>query len=301
MQTDPSSTRPKYEVALSFAGEDRDYVEQVARELRGRGISVFYDGYEETTLWGKNLYDHLRYIYSEAANFTVMFISEFYGKKLWTNHERESAQSRAFGERREYILPARFDDTVIPGLLKTVGYVDLREKTPKESTELVAAKLGQFEGIVGGELLQTSHGDAAASSDPQGGSRGEAASSSSAVTASDQHEFDLAKFNKLVTFASSYNGLQLSYVEARNWAEANLAISGQDLSWLVELVKYASSYSGLHMSKAEAKEWAEVHFDFFRSHDFGRFKELVKYASSYNGLQMNKAEAKEWAIKKLEH
>ncbi len=33
----------QYEVALSFAGEQREYVEEVARVLQNRGVSVFYD------------------------------------------------------------------------------------------------------------------------------------------------------------------------------------------------------------------------------------------------------------------
>jgi hypothetical protein len=37
----------QYDVALSFAGEDRHYVEQVAEILKRKGISVFYDKYEE--------------------------------------------------------------------------------------------------------------------------------------------------------------------------------------------------------------------------------------------------------------
>ncbi len=131
----------EYEVALSFAGEDRDYVEAVASSLKKAGVSVFYDGYEEAALWGINLYNHLRYIYAEAAKYTVIFVSNSYANKLWTNHERESAQSRAFGESQEYILPARFDDTEIPGLLKTVGYVDLRQKTSEELASLIVKKL----------------------------------------------------------------------------------------------------------------------------------------------------------------
>jgi hypothetical protein len=133
----------KYEVALSFAGEDRQYVERVASELVRTGVSVFYDRYEEAALWGKNLYDHLRHIYTEAAEYTVMFVSAAYADKLWTNHERESAQSRVFGERREYILPARFDDTEVPGLLKTTGYIDLRHKAPEELAALIIEKLGR--------------------------------------------------------------------------------------------------------------------------------------------------------------
>ncbi len=50
----------KYHVALSFAGEDRKYVEEVANELRSKGVKVFYDKFEETKLWGKDLYVYLR-------------------------------------------------------------------------------------------------------------------------------------------------------------------------------------------------------------------------------------------------
>jgi hypothetical protein len=131
----------EYDVAFSFAGEDRAYVEAVAASLRRAGVSVFYDRYEEAVLWGKNLYDHLRHVYAEAAEYTVMFVSEAYARKLWTNHERESPQSRAFEERREYILPALFDDTDVPGLLKTIGYADLRQKTPEELASLILKKL----------------------------------------------------------------------------------------------------------------------------------------------------------------
>lgn len=46
----------KYDVALSFAGEDRKYVEAVAVELKKLGIQVFYDKFETTDLWGKDLY-----------------------------------------------------------------------------------------------------------------------------------------------------------------------------------------------------------------------------------------------------
>lgn len=131
----------KYDVALSFAGEDRAYVEQVAESLRTLGIRVFYDVYEEAVLWGKDLYVHLREVYQCHSRFTVMFISKHYAAKLWTSHERQSAQARAFGESREYILPARFDDSEVPGLPPTVGYIDLRKKSPLELSTLIVEKL----------------------------------------------------------------------------------------------------------------------------------------------------------------
>lgn len=132
-----------YDVALSFAGEDREYVEQVAEILKKRHVCVFYDKFEEIDLWGKDLYVHLDEVYRLKARYCVMFISKHYARKLWTNHERRSAQARAFQENKEYLLPARFDDTEIPGIRPTVGYVDLRITSSSQLAEKVIAKLEQ--------------------------------------------------------------------------------------------------------------------------------------------------------------
>lgn len=131
----------EYDVCLSFAGEDRSYVEDVARELRSRGVRVFYDKYERANLWGKDLYEHLDNVYRESARFCVLFVSAHYARKLWTTHERKSAQARAFRENEEYILPARLDQTEVPGLRETVGYVDAAQTSAPELAELVVEKL----------------------------------------------------------------------------------------------------------------------------------------------------------------
>lgn len=131
----------EYDAALSFAGEDRDYVEQVAIILKGNGVKVFYDKFEEANLWGKDLFTYLNDIYKKRARFTIMFISNNYKEKLWTTHERKSMQERAFKESKEYILPVRFDDTEIPGLQETLGYIDLNKKSPSELVDTVLEKL----------------------------------------------------------------------------------------------------------------------------------------------------------------
>ncbi len=133
----------QYDIALSFAGEDRPLVSRVAHYLRDHDVSVFYDEFEEAELWGKNLYVYLRDIYRDRARFTVVFCSRHYADKLWTNHERESAQERAFRESYEYILPVRFDDTEIPGLPSTVAYLDLRKISEEDLLNKILAKLGR--------------------------------------------------------------------------------------------------------------------------------------------------------------
>jgi len=56
------------------------YVEKTAHALRKKGLKVFYDSYEEASLWGKDLYTHLRDVYQNQAEFTVIFISGNYNK-----------------------------------------------------------------------------------------------------------------------------------------------------------------------------------------------------------------------------
>lgn len=131
----------KYDVTLSFAGEDRHYAEKLANLLKSEGYSVFYDDYEKAELWGKNLYEHFSSVYKDQARYCVMFLSEHYARKLWTKHERQSAQARAFEESREYILPIRLDDTEIPGILGTLGYLDLRSMSIEEIYQTLVEKL----------------------------------------------------------------------------------------------------------------------------------------------------------------
>ncbi|MFD4676817.1 toll/interleukin-1 receptor domain-containing protein [Lentzea sp. NPDC058450] len=133
---------PKYDVCLSFAGEDRPYVDQVARHLTELGVSRFYDTDEQADLWGKNLVEHLDQIYRHDSRFCVMFISEHYARKMWTKHERQAAFDRALVSDTEYVLPVRFDDTEIPALRVGTGYLDISNRSPRELAEMIAQKVG---------------------------------------------------------------------------------------------------------------------------------------------------------------
>lgn len=137
----------EYDVAFSFAGAQRDYVQRVRDSLKQYDISVFYDDDNSVELWGRNLYRFLDEIYSKKSRYCVMFISKEYKERLWTNHESQAAQERQFQENsddfQEYILPVFFDDTQIPGVHSTTGYMDARKITPEELALCIANKLGK--------------------------------------------------------------------------------------------------------------------------------------------------------------
>jgi hypothetical protein len=132
-----------YDLALSFAGEDRGIVAEVARLLQSHGVKVFYDKdkFEEVLLWGKDLTAHLADIYKNRASYCAMFISVHYVSKAWPRLERQHAQSRALVEKREYILPIMLDQSEVPGLSSTVAYLDARNLSPAQIAEKLLRKV----------------------------------------------------------------------------------------------------------------------------------------------------------------
>lgn len=132
----------EYDVALSFAGENREYVRDIAQKLKAKKLKVFFDEFEETNLWGKDLYQYLHYIYKERSLFCVIFVSSSYIKKAWTRHELKAAQNRAFLDNTEYILPLLLEpDINLPGLPDTIGYVSTKDHTISQIVKMICEKV----------------------------------------------------------------------------------------------------------------------------------------------------------------
>ena len=133
-------SKTQYDFALSFAGEDRQYAEALSKYLKAQGKTVFYDKYEQHVLLGEDLYQRLHNVYKNESRFCVILVSTHYANKLWTRHELRAAQERAFKENYPYILPLKLDDTDIPGLSDTIGYIDLRNESLESAGEILIKK-----------------------------------------------------------------------------------------------------------------------------------------------------------------
>jgi hypothetical protein len=92
----------EYDVALSFAVEDKAVAEEFANLLANRNIKVFRDEYEPSSMWGKDMIDHLVNIYARKARYCLLLISQYYPLRTWTEAERTSAQERAFRDADEW-------------------------------------------------------------------------------------------------------------------------------------------------------------------------------------------------------
>jgi hypothetical protein len=135
----------EYDVALSFAGEDRALAEELGNLLIQKNITVFYDEYQAANaeLWEKDMVDHLVNIYARKARYCLLLISQYFPLQQWTTAERTSAQERALRDVDEYILPIQLDDTKVPGVTETTGYRDLRQHSMENIVDLLEQKLAE--------------------------------------------------------------------------------------------------------------------------------------------------------------
>jgi len=137
----------QYDVALSYASEQYEYVKDVAFALQKFGLKVFFDKFdhEQIHLWGENLIDKFYDIFSKRAKYCVMFLSKNYSEKEWTLHEFDSIQVRNLKKHDHiYILPVRFDDTEMKSFNPAISYLNAKNYTPQQLAEIIYCKVNQL-------------------------------------------------------------------------------------------------------------------------------------------------------------
>lgn len=128
-----------YDIAVSFAGEQRTYVKEVVASLKGQSLRVFFDLDERIALWAENNIIKLQEIYGEKSRHCVMFISKEYVDKIFTIHESKIILNRCLREGRnpKYLLPVRFDETPLPGLDPDVGFIPAPENPDELAHDII--------------------------------------------------------------------------------------------------------------------------------------------------------------------
>lgn len=127
----------EYDVAVSFAGEDRATAEKLARLLQARNLTVLFDEYSAATLGGSDFVTHIAEIYRTKARYCVLLLSQHYPLKEWTRAEQAGAQEHALRDANEYIIPVQLDSA------------DVREHSVESIADSVAERAAQPRGHSG--------------------------------------------------------------------------------------------------------------------------------------------------------
>lgn len=145
--TDPqkksSFMNKRFKIALSFPGERRDFVEQVAARLAdkvGRD-RVLYDQYYEAEFARTDLDTHLQHLYHDESELIAVFLCADYERKEWCGLEWRAVRDLIKKRQASTVMPLRFDNTEIPGLFSTDGYVWIGGRSPQEIADLILQRM----------------------------------------------------------------------------------------------------------------------------------------------------------------
>jgi len=142
-----SPVRRRFDVALSFPGEHRRFVAQVAQHLAARvdRERVLYDRFYEAEFARVNLDVYLPRLYREDSELIVLFLCPEYAAKRWCQLEwRHIRQLLATAEEDRIMLLSfgdpgdRSDLGIVPG----DGFADIRDRGPDEIAQLILQRLG---------------------------------------------------------------------------------------------------------------------------------------------------------------
>jgi hypothetical protein len=133
-----------YDVAISYALEDRKYAEALVNALRHQGLKVFYDNDEMSSLWGKSLYTYLSDIYQNKTHYFLMLVSKHYTEA--SRPDFTEAQAHAIREliargKLKYILSIRLDNTQLPPDFPTSDYLDWHQESAESIADAIEEKL----------------------------------------------------------------------------------------------------------------------------------------------------------------
>lgn len=121
------SSKFEYDVAISYAGEDREIARQIVEALKNRGLSVFYDQFYKSDLWGKSLSKWFKDKFGKSSHFVVVLVSRHYPVKDWTDFEFSAAKAEESKRKTEVILPVRLDNTPMAGLPSDKAYLSFQD------------------------------------------------------------------------------------------------------------------------------------------------------------------------------
>ncbi|MFL6145093.1 MAG: TIR domain-containing protein [Labedaea sp.] len=134
-----------YDIAVSFAGAQREYVERVIEVCKARDLRVFYDRDNTVDLWGRNFVYEMRIIYGGTrARYFVPFISAEYLNGAYPMDEFDAATSQAIQRGNDgYILPILVGDVRVPPVLlnPAIGYLRAERYTTDGLADAIAYRV----------------------------------------------------------------------------------------------------------------------------------------------------------------
>jgi len=103
----------EYDIAISFAGENRTLAKHIANQLESLDVPVFFDEMFEANFLGHAWTKVFKAIFAEKSRFVLCLLDKFHAEKIWPTFEREHFAPRI---DEHSVIPVYLDDTKFVGI-----------------------------------------------------------------------------------------------------------------------------------------------------------------------------------------
>lgn len=133
----------RFGVALSFPGEHRAFVEQIANDLASALTKerVFYDRFFEAELSRPNLDTYLQKIYHDDSELVVIFLCKEYNEEEWCGLEFRAIRDLIKKRHDDEIMFVRLADGAVKGVFEIDGYLDVRNRPASDIAQSILDRL----------------------------------------------------------------------------------------------------------------------------------------------------------------
>lgn len=99
----------EFEIAFSFAGENRKLAKYIAEQFEQIDVPVFYDELYESNYLGKAWGKEFERIFLDDSRYVVCLLDSFHKDKIWPTFERDCFKKRV---PNGDVIPIYLDDTI---------------------------------------------------------------------------------------------------------------------------------------------------------------------------------------------
>jgi hypothetical protein len=142
--SDSRQGKRRFRVALSYPGEHRPRVENIATILAARlgRDQILYDKWHAAEFARPNLDTYLSKLYHDHSDLIGIFLCQAFNEKEWCGLEWRACRDLLKRKQDDRLMFFRLDDADIPGLYSIDGYLDIRRMSDAEVAAAILQRLG---------------------------------------------------------------------------------------------------------------------------------------------------------------
>jgi hypothetical protein len=104
---------PRFDVAISFAGENRELARYISQRLKDLDVEVYFDEDYETSYLGKKLSEQFPKVFSTDSRYVLCILDKHHQEKIWPTFERDVFLPRV---KQNEVLPVYLDESIFVGV-----------------------------------------------------------------------------------------------------------------------------------------------------------------------------------------